>query len=464
MTPRRVRNIAWLCFALTLLAIPLSLVVLIKLADSPISTQDWWNVAGSFVGAVAFSVVGALILSRHPRHSIGWTFTLSGLATSLAVVGMAYGDLAGAPAWSLPAGGFASRLSYVLLQSGVFLPLTLGLLLFPDGRLLSRRWWPAAVTSVLGLVLRLVGDNLDPTGQDPIADGLDTVGVLLTVASTIAGLASLTLRWRRAGSILRQQLKWMTAAATVVVLAFVADIVLNIWNQQLIKQFEFVVFIVSYVSIPLAAGASILRYGLYEIDFIINRAIVYVSLTAILAGLYAGFTATLQKAFVAATGQNSDAAIVITVALIATLFTPVRNALQRFVDARFKDARDLVRVLSSLESEVGAVVDVIYGPRLAERLVRTAREGADATGAALFLNGAPNGDPSYTAGEWTGLAELEVPLRAGDKELGRIALTARRHGAPYTQQERERLQRAADMVAIGLSIGRERPVPEVATL
>src|SRR5439155_9727975 len=150
------------------------------------------------------------------------------------------------------------------------------------------------------------------------------------------------------------------------------------------------VFIVAYTSVPIAAGASILRYGLYEIDFIINRAIVYVALTAILAGVYAGFTATLQKLFVALTGQSSDAAIVITVALIATLFTPVRNSLQRLVDSRFKDARDLERLMQSLEAEVGAVIDVMDGERLAERLVRTAREGADATGAALFLNGDSN--------------------------------------------------------------------------
>ncbi len=463
MTQQRVRNIAWLFFGLTLLSIPISTVVLVRVAHTTISTQDWWNIGGSFFGASAFSLVGALILSRHPRHAIGWTFSLSGLATSLAVVCMAYGELSKAPGWSLPAGDFVSRLSYVLIQGGVFIPLTLGLLLFPDGRLLSRRWLPAAFMSVLALLLRLIGDNVDPAGKDAIADGLNTVGVALTVLSALAALISLTLRWRRAGSILRQQLKWMAAASSLVVLAFTADVVLNLWNQQFVRQFEFVVFIVSFTSIPIAAAASILRYGLYEIDLIINRAIVYVSLTAILAGVYAGFTATLQKAFIAATGQNSDAAIVITVALIATLFTPVRNALQRFVDARFKDARDLARVLASLESDVGAVVDVIYGPRLAERLVRTAREGADATGAALFLDGAPNGEPSYTAGDWTGLAELEVPLRAGDKELGRIALTARRHGAPYTQHERERLQRAADMVAMGLSLGRERSALEVAT-
>lgn len=111
------------------------------------------------------------------------------------------------------------------------------------------------------------------------------------------------------------------------------------------------------------------------------------------------------------TGEYSDAAIIITVALIATLFTPVRNFLQRLVDRRFKNARDLVKMLSALESEVGAVVDVIYGPRLAKRLVRTAQEGAGTTGAAMFLAGATDGKPAYTAGHWTGDAELEVALR-----------------------------------------------------
>ena len=451
MTPSRARIVAWSCVALTIAAIPLSVYVLAGLAHTHVPVQDVWNIIGSFTGAIAFAVVGALILSRHPRHAIGWTFTLSGVATSVAVVLMAYGELS--KTRSLPAGDFAAAAAYALLQGGVFIPLTLGLLLFPDGRLLSVRWWPAAIASVVALVLRLAGNTLDPTLKDEILNDLDTVGVALTIASVIAGLAALTLRWRRAGSILRQQLKWMTFAATVVTVAFVADVVLNTWSEQFVKQYEFVVFIVAYVSVPIAAAASILRYGLYEIDFIINRAIVYVAMTAILAGLYSAFTATLQRLFVAITGESSDAAIIITVALIATLFTPVRNALQKLVDKRFKDARDLTRVMSSLESEVGAVLDVIYSPRLAERLVRTAQEGADAHGAALYLDGGH--EPTYTAGEWTGQAELEVPLRAGDRELGRIALTARRHGAPYTPQERERLQGAADMVAMGLALGRE---------
>jgi len=453
MTARRARRLGWLAFALTLACIPLTAVMLSQHLRAFLAAESIWSTVVVFVGAVAFSVTGALIVSQHPHHAIGWTFVLSGLATAGAVVLAAYGELALAPGWTLPAGGIAQDVSHLLIQGGIFLPLTLGLLLFPDGHLLSPRWWIAAAAAVLGLVLRLIGDAVsDPNSAAP---DLGDVGVLLTVGSALAGLAALALRWRRGGSVLKQQVKWMAAAAVVVVAAFIGDIVINIWNHDFLKNdAEFLVFTLTYTLVPVAAGIAILRYGLYSIDFIINQAIVYIVFTAILAGLYAGTTATLQRVFVAVTGQSSEAAIVITVALIATLFTPVRNALQRLVDKRFKDARSLERLMESLETEVGAVVDVMDGQRLAERLVKTAREGADATGAALFLDGETR--PSYVSGDWNGEAALVVPLRAGDHEVGRIALGARRRGAPYLERERERLQRAADVVAVGLTLGRQR--------
>ncbi len=453
MTARRARRLGWLAFALTLACIPLTALMLSQHLRAFLAAESIWSTVVVFVGAVAFSVTGALIVSQHPHHAIGWTFVLSGLATAGAVVLAAYGELALAPGWTLPAGGIAQDVSHLLIQGGIFLPLTLGLLLFPDGHLLSPRWWIAAAAAVFGLVLRLIGDAIsDPNSAAP---DLGDVGVLLTVGSALAGLAALALRWRRGGSVLKQQVKWMAAAAVVVVAAFIGDIVINIWNHDFLKNdAEFLVFTLTYTLVPVAAGIAILRYGLYSIDFIINQAIVYIVFTAILAGLYAGITATLQRVFVAVTGQSSEAAIVITVALIATLFTPVRNALQRLVDRRFKDARSLERLMESLETEVGAVVDVMDGQRLAERLVKTAREGADAIGAALFLDGETR--PSYVSGDWNGEAALVVPLRAGDHEVGRIALGARRRGAPYLERERERLQRAADVVAVGLTLGRQR--------
>ena len=461
MTAQRARLLGWLAFGLTLVCIPLTVLMLSQHLRAFLPGAAIWSTVVAFIGAVAFSLVGALIVSQHPRHAIGWIFTLSGVATAGAVVLAAYAELALAPGWSLPAASFADSVSHVLIQSGIFLPLTLGLLLFPDGRLLSRVWGLAAAAAVLGLVVRLIADAVaTPSNAFDFGD----IGVLLTVASAIAGLASLAVRWRRAGQLLRQQLKWMAAAAAAVVFAFVGDIAVNIWNHNLLSNdAEFLVFTLTYTLVPIAAGAAILRYGLYSIDFIINRALVYIALTAILAGLYTGFTATLQHLFVALTGQSSEAAIVITVALIATLFTPVRNALQRLVDSRFKDARDLERLMQALESEVGAVIDVMDGERLAERLVRTAREGADATGAALFLDGDSDAQPTYVSGTWIDDAVLVIPLRAGGQEVGRIALGPRRHGAPYAPRERERLQQAADVVAVGLTLVRRRqPVEALA--
>src|SRR5207248_1116182 len=198
--------------------------------------------------------------------------------------------------------------------------------------------WAAGAAAVIGLLLRLYSDAVN-TATSPNFD-IGDVGVLFTVASAVAGLAALALRWRRGSTVLRQQVKWMAAAAAVVVLAFIGDIAINIYNYDLLtNDAESLVFTLTYALVPLAAGTAILGYGLYEIDLIIRRAIVYVALTAILAGLYTAVTATLQRVFVALTGQSSEAAIVITLALIATLFTPVRNALQKLVDKRFKDTR-----------------------------------------------------------------------------------------------------------------------------
>ena len=459
MPKERARSLGWLGFGLTVASIPVTAWMLSQPLRASLPPESIWAIVVSFVGALAFAAVGALIVSRHPHHAIGWIFNLSGLATAAAVVLAAYGELSLAPGSTLQAGWLARGASHVIIQGGLFIPLTLGLLLFPDGRLPSRRWWPAAAAALIGLVLRLIGDATAPAAPAADSNAIDIgdIGVLVTVASALAGLAALAVRWRRGGPVLRQQIKWMAAAAAVVVVAFIGDIVVNIVNPHLIENdAEFLVFALTYTLVTVAAGFSILRYRLYEIDLIINRAIVYITLTAILAGAYAGFTATLQRLFVQITGQSSDAAIVITVALIATLFTPVRNALQRLVDSRFKEAKDLERLMASLETEVDSVMDVIVHERLAERLVRTAWEGADAVGAALFLNGASDSTPTFTAGEWTGDAELVIPLRAGGREIGHMALTPRRHGAPYAQKERDRLQRAADVVAAGLSLARER--------
>src|SRR5256886_16267421 len=131
VTSQRARLLGWLGLVLTLACIPLTALMLSQHLRAFLPAAALLSTVVAFIGAVAFSLVGALIVSQHPRHAIGWTFALSGLATAAAVVLAAYAELAPAPGWALPAAPVARDGPPVLVQGGIFLPPTLGLVLFP---------------------------------------------------------------------------------------------------------------------------------------------------------------------------------------------------------------------------------------------------------------------------------------------------------------------------------------------
>jgi hypothetical protein len=404
-----------------------------------------------YVGVLAFSIVGALIVSRHPRHPVGWIFCASGVSVALSGVSEAYAELGAAVPGSLPAVSLVNAISGVTFLLGFFLPTSVGLLLFPDGRLPSPRWRPAIYAGVGGLVLQFLGALTG--GGTTIGDVLQSAGIAATVAAVLAAVASLVLRWEHAPTDVRQQLKWVGAAAAIVLIELVGEVFVITFRPALLDQ-AVLYFSLAYTCVPIAVGIAILRYGLYEIDLLINRAVVYVLLTALLAGVYSASTALFQRLFVGVTGQSSDGAIVVTVFILATIFTPARNRLQAAVDLRFKDARDLKRLMGALEREIEAVVGVMVGRRVAERLLHDATEGAAAVGGALYFDESTDDRPAVVRGSWDGHAELVVPLRAGSLEFGRLALGRRRTGAGYGERERDSLQRAADAVAQALSLGK----------
>jgi hypothetical protein len=258
-------------------------------------------------------------------------------------------------------------------------------------------------------------------------------------------------RWRMASNDARQQLKWVGVAGVVVVVQLVVElIVISLRLASLDDAFPY--FSLAYASVPVAVGIAILRYRLYDIDFIINRAIVYVSLTAVLAGLYAGSMALMQRAFTAVTGQRSDAAIVISAFLLATLFTPVRNQLQALVDRGFKDSRDLGRLMAALERDVASFIGVMNPHRLAERLLDDVREGARVPGGAVYLDDAGADLPVLTQGSWDKSTAVSVPLRVGERKVGRLELGRRSDGVGFEQRELERIQKTADVVAAAVSV------------
>jgi hypothetical protein len=217
------------------------------------------------------------------------------------------------------------------------------LLLFPDGRLPSPRWRPVAVLTAGGIVVASVAIALHPEPlsesgvENPLGiGGADTVLLVVglvaggaVVTGMIGGIVALVRRLRRSRGEERQQLKWFTYAAIVLVVVVLASI-----NQETGVLLGVVQAIVVGPVLAFAVGVAILRYRLYDIDVVINRTLVYGSVTALLAAAYLGLVLLFQLAFSPLTEENSLAVALSTLA-VAALFRPARNRVQTVVDRRF---------------------------------------------------------------------------------------------------------------------------------
>ena len=170
------------------------------------------------------------------------------------------------------------------------------------------------------------------------------IGILLLLPlCMVASALSLVLRYRRSGGAEREQIKWITFAASVVGFIYLIAMVSSLffpwgWGGAgtplwlgLLQDAA----LVSFTAVPIAVGFAVLKYRLYDIDILINRTLVYGSLTAALVALYFGGIVVLQGVFVALTGEKSTLAIVASTLLIAALFNPLRRRIQGFIDRRF---------------------------------------------------------------------------------------------------------------------------------
>jgi hypothetical protein len=322
-----------------------------------------------------FAVVGALIVIRQPKNSIGWLFCVAAMVWALSAFSLGYADYAlimrpGA----LPAADWLGTIGNSTQSLGFFLIFTYLLLLFPTGQLPSPRWRPlfvAVTVFLIGVVLAtLLGAPVDNNTRlasvlkNPIAILDDNVSNIvqtllmlgLFIVSILCGV-SLIARARHASGVERQQIKWLGYTAILCV-AFVIFLVFAVfaWNGNVSD----LVFYLPLVAIAGATGISILRYRLFDIDVLINRTLVYGSLTAILVAMYFVGVVGAQALINALTGQHeqqSPVLIVVTTLLVAALFQPLRQRMQRFIDRRFYrgryDARKLLdKFGASLRSEV----------------------------------------------------------------------------------------------------------------
>ncbi len=343
------------------------------LAASAHDTSDWALSILLGVLLLAFPTVGALIASRRPENSIGWIFCVAGLVLAVGVLANAHANYAlSGGRGSLPGEEYAAWLSTWIVAPAALLAAAFLFLLFPDGRLPSRRWRPAAWMAAIGSPLVALADALNPGPLDAhrsidnpvgidgtlggVVEVLGLLGALALNVSVLASGISLMLRLRRARGVERQQLKWFVYAASLMGGGFAASF---LFSPDLANEIVWTLGILGFMVLPVATGIAILKYRLYDIDLLINRTLVYGPLTAVLALVYVGGVAGLQAALRALSGQESTLAVVASTLVIAALFGPLRRRVQGFVDRRFYRRKyDAAKTLEAFGSRLRDQTDL----------------------------------------------------------------------------------------------------------
>ncbi len=387
-----VRAAAWLAWS----ALAVTTVFSVLVSFMPSEQNGLEIIVPLAAWAVTSSAVGALIVSRRPENPVGW---LLGAIGFLVGAGAFFGQYAFyalvGRTGSLPGAGAAAWLATwpMVLAFGLF---TYLFVLFPEGRLLSPRWrwilWlsGAAIAASTLSEAFMPGpiDGLEPV-QNPL--GIEGAGDVLSFVSALAfffyaallitSALSVLLRLRRAKGDERQQLKWLAYAAAL--LAGVAALGVVIELSGGAGWWFFVVILISLLGIPVAIGVAILRYRLYDIDLLINRTLVYGSLTATLVALYFGGIVVLQRVFVVLTGEKSTLAVVASTLAIAALFNPLRQRIQSFIDRRFYRRKyDARKTLDAFSAKLRDETDL---EALNNELVGVVRETMQPAHASIWL-------------------------------------------------------------------------------
>jgi uncharacterized membrane protein len=357
--------------------------------------HSWQGLLIEAIPAIAFLLTGLLILIRIPVNRYGWIL----IAFSFALEGVrGFSDSYGSYLYQNGAGsqkavalaahfaGFGWSVAVAMLA---FI-----LLWFPTGDYPSRRWRIAGWLTLLGLGGAIVGGPL-ASGElgsvAPIENPFGLPGQLGQVLGIIVigsgggmflgallGVVSVVVRYLRATGIERQQIKWFAFAALIFGIGLVIDTVTDlpgIW--EVLKESLFL------VPLPAAIGMAVLRYRLWDIDIIIRRTLVYGALSLTLALIYFGSIVMLQSLFVAASGQRSTAAVVISTLVIAALFTPLRRRIQNDIDRRFfRRKYDAQKTLEAFSASLREELDL---DELSDRLLAAVEDTLEPAHASLWI-------------------------------------------------------------------------------
>jgi hypothetical protein len=392
--------LAWSACALSLTLTGTALVLLAANRSHPnVHVFDYGTVLT--VITVSTAPVGALIASRRPQNPLGWIICAIGLGSGIehfAGQYAIYALLLSEPT-SLSGGEvFAWIASWLWVPSAGLLVFLL--LLFPDGRLASGLWRWFAWLSAAALTAGTVSAAFLPgpiDGLGPVRNPLGIEGTRQLLGPVVSGSAalaegllalvaavSLLLRLRHARGEERQRIKWFAYAITMMAGSFfltytVAESI-DVWW---VWWAGFGLTMASVLGVQLSIGIAILKHRLFDIDLLINRTLVYTTLTATLALLYLGAIVVLQRLFVVLTGERSTLAVVASTLLIAALFNPLRGRIQGFIDSRFYRRKyDATRILAAFNARLREETDL---DALGEDLAGVARETMQPDHVSLWL-------------------------------------------------------------------------------
>jgi hypothetical protein len=348
--------------------------------------------AVGILDALVLSLVGALIVARDRRHVLAWLLLADAVLLAVYNLASQYGPLAlglTSRSWSLPGGELASWLASWTNLPGIVIGVVFLVLLFPDGRLPSRRWWPLAAAGAVTLVVptvvlavgywRLRGPALFLQEGEPPALVGDMFWLAFQAALVLGAISviPLVLRFRRAGAVQRQQVKWFAYGA-------VLSIPLSLFPEAR-PWGPYAEFLGTVLQLA-GLGVGILRYRLWDIDRLVNRTLVYGLLTALLAGVYGGLVLALGQLSGGLGGRTPSWAVAGATLAVAGLFQPARRRIQQVVDLRFNRRKyNAARTIEAFSARLRHHVDL---DTLAAELLAAVDQTMQPTAASVWLRGA----------------------------------------------------------------------------
>jgi signal transduction histidine kinase len=372
---RRSTFVGWACVAVTLAlwvggnafrgATPTRLI-----SPSDLQVVDGWFIRLGFLYELAFVIVGALIVARRPGNAVGWVTCGIGLLTALYQFGLGYTIYGRYTHTSVPGLGFFIWLEIWEWALPVILILFFLPLLFPDGRPISRGWWLLVPPVVVSFGLALIGIHPAQLG------GL--------VCGALA-IASLVIRFRRAGPEERQQIRWFAFAGLVLGVVATAGVIAGFavyHNNTVVFNPVFDVLIpLAFTGVAISIGVAVLKYHLYDIDVFIRQALVYGALVVLISVVY--FLTVVSVGSRLGVPKNDPAGAVAIGAIVALAFQPVRRRLQRLANRLVYGKRATpYEVLSRFSQQMG---EMVANDELPRRMARVLAEGTGADRATVWL-------------------------------------------------------------------------------